>query len=99
MKKAEKIYLLSCLGLLLVCLLLYKPLYWYVAVYCSQPLYFYAGLLYAILAGVYFNVFFGVRGAVERIFGTILVMSFAYAVVGSLFQGIEWINDHIRIIP
>ena len=94
-KKADKIYLYCCLGLLVLGVVLYKPMLYY---FGRSDLYVIIGMLFGFLAAIHFNIFWGVDGWVERIFGTFLSFIICATLIGGLFQGIDWIICHIRIV-
>ena len=99
MKKPERIYLVSCLVLLIVCIVAYKPLERICLIYTRENFSFFAALLFSVLVAIYMNVFFGLKGGVERFFGTLLGICFTYALVGGLFEGIDWLLEHVKIVP
>ena len=94
--KADKIYLYCCIGLLVLCIFLYKPLLNYFVAY-GDGMYIAIGILFGILASIHFNVFWGVHGGVERFWGTVAVFSITATMIGGLFQGLEWIITHVTI--
>ena len=98
MSKAGKIYLWICLALLLVCLLLYRPIEWYCFVVLGAHASFYLGLLFATLIVIHLNIFWGLKGFVERFFATLIAFSFGFGIIEALFEAIRWIIEHVRII-
>lgn len=98
MKKAEKIYLLCCVGLLILCIVLYKTMLDFFLAY-NKNLNVLIALVFAVLAIVYLNVFGGLHGGVERFWGSFVTLGVVGSLVGGLFQGIEWIIEHVKIIP
>lgn len=97
-KKVDKIYLYCCLGLLLLCAIVYKPMLDYFVAY-GDGMNVAIGILFGILASIHFNVFWGVHGGVERFWGTVAVFSITATMIGGLFQGLEWIITHVTIAP
>lgn len=95
-KRADKIYLYCCLGLLLLCAIVYKPLLDYFVAY-GGGMNAAVGILFGVLASIHFNIFWGVHGGVERFWGTVAVLTITATIIGGLFQGIEWIITHIKI--
>ena len=99
MKKGEKIYLWASLALLVLFAVFIIPIRRLVWIWFSDDYSVIMGLLFGIIAAVYINLYFGVKGGIERIFATILGLSLTYIVVGGVFYFIEWAVDHIKIIP
>lgn len=95
-KKADKIYLYCCLALFVICVVFYKPLLNHFLAY-GDGMYIAIGIMFGVLASIHFNVFWGVRGGVERFWGTVAVFSITATMIGGLFQGLEWIITHVKI--
>ena len=99
-KKADKMYVWICVGLFVLCCLFYKTLrMFFCNLTLSLDLYYALGFLFAILATIHFNIFWGVDSGVERFFGSILILSFSYILFGGILYWLDWAIDHIKILP